>query len=68
VVKVGIFGKKDAAKETGTSTSKTSKAWHQARDDSDVRSGGDSKNFESAPDWADSKLPSGQELFPPGKS
>lgn len=30
---MGDYTKKDAAKETNTSTSKVSKAWHDARED-----------------------------------
>lgn len=52
---------------TGDSTSEVSSAHHQARDDSGVREGKDSDNFESAPDWADKTTESGIPFFPSGK-
>lgn len=54
------FGKKDAAKSTGSSTRSVSRAWHQARDDSGVRSGGgDRSSFKSSPGWAPKSTRSG---------
>lgn len=53
------FGKKDAAKETGSSTKSVSRAWHQARDDSGARSGGDKSHFKSSPGWAPKATKSG---------
>lgn len=53
---------------TGDSSSKSSEAGHDFRDDSGARTGSDSKHFESAPDWVDTELPSGQSLVPDGKS
>lgn len=62
---MGGYSKGDAARDTGTSTGKTSEAWHQARDDSGVRSGRDVDSFKSAPSWArDAKTDSGISLFP----
>ena len=60
------YDKSDAAKDTDSSTSGVSGAWHQARDDSGARSGGDKGSFDKAPSWAkdNSKGPS---LFPKGK-
>jgi len=53
------FGKKDAAKATGSSTKGVSRAWHKARDDSGVRSGGDKGLFRSSPSWAPKSTKSG---------
>ncbi|HEY1037539.1 MAG TPA: hypothetical protein VGE62_03055 [Candidatus Paceibacterota bacterium] len=62
------YDKKDAAADTGASTSQVAEAWHTARDDSGVRQGNDAGHFESAPDWADETTESGIPLFPDGKS
>lgn len=51
---------KDAAKDTGSSGKDTAAAHHDARTDSGARSGKDSGNFKSSPDWAkDAKTESG---------
>jgi len=57
------YGKTDAAKDTGSSSSKVSEAWHQARDDSGVRSGSDKGNFDKAPDWAKDRVKKVQVTF-----
>jgi hypothetical protein len=60
------YDKTDAAKDTGTSSSKVSESWHQARDDSGARSGKDKGSFDKAPSWAkDSEK--GPSFFPKGK-
>jgi len=61
------YDKSDAAKDTGSSTSQVSASWHQARDDSGARTGGDKEHFKSAPSWAKDKTDSGTSLFPKGK-
>ena len=61
---MGKYGKKDAGKDTGSSSKDVSKAWHDARDDSGAREGGDKDHFESPPDWADESTDSGIPLFP----
>jgi len=53
------FGKKDAAKSTGSSTKGVSRAWHQARSDSGARSGRDKSSFKSSPGWAPKSTSSG---------
>ncbi len=58
------YTKKDAAKDTESSTSKTSEAWHTARDDSGAREGKDKEHFEKAPDWAPKSTDGGTPLFP----
>lgn len=60
------YDKSDAAGDTDTSTGKVSESWHQARDDSGVRSGGDKGSFDKAPDWAKDNE-KGPSLFPKGK-
>jgi len=66
---MGLFGfvKKDAAKSTGSSSKSVSRAWHQARSDSGVRSGRDKSHFKSAPSWASKKTGSGVSFFRKGK-
>ncbi len=61
------YTKTDAAKDTDSSSSKVSEAWHTARDDSGVREGNDASELEKAPDWADSTTESGIPFFPEGK-
>mgnify|MGYP001582532784 CR=1 len=58
------YGESDASKDTGSSGSDTTEAWHTARDDSGAREGKDS--FDKAPDWAKDNE-SGPSLFPKGK-
>jgi len=54
------FGKKDAARSTESSSKSVSRAWHQARTDSGVRTKkGDSGHFRSSPSWAPKTTPSG---------
>ena len=54
------FGKKDAAKATGSSSKSVSRAWHQARTDSGVRTKrGNGGNFRSSPGWAPKTTKSG---------
>lgn len=53
---------------TGDSSSGSSKAGHDARDDGSFRDNDHgSKNFESAPSWAEPSGSSGVEYFPEGR-
>lgn len=61
------YSKKDAARDTNSGSRETSRAHHDARTDSGVREGKDSGNFETAPDWAESKGSSGVDRFPDGR-
>lgn len=59
------YGKKDAARDTRSSTKEVSRAHHQARQDAKVHAGGDKKQIESPVNNNMSKnLPSGQPLLP----
>jgi hypothetical protein len=62
VIIVGLFNfkDKDAARVTRSSGKDVSRAWHQARTDSGVRTKkGDSGNFRSSPKWAPKSTKSG---------
>lgn len=63
------YDKTDAAKETGSSTSKVSESWHDARTDSGARSGSDKEHFKEAPSWSkgNDRTESGIPYFPKGK-
>lgn len=61
---MGGYSKKDAAKDTDSSTREVSRAHHQARDDSGVRQGRDRDNFREPPSWAERTTSSGTSLFP----
>lgn len=61
------YTKSDAAKDTNSSTKDVAAAHHDARTDSDARTGGDKAQFKSAPSWADKTTDSGTSLFPKGK-
>jgi hypothetical protein len=57
----------DAAKDTNSSSKDVAAAHHDARTDSDARTGGDKAQFKSAPSWADKTTDSGTPLVPKGK-